>query len=1370
MRKKSTFLILLATCLLAIVPLEGFAYKSKLIGLSGNFSESGGVYTVNNNGNNNLVRSHVEASAFSLEAKVQVVEGDRMSFVFGSIGSIDKQWYGVELLVRKEDGMVNVKAFQDHGIGLMLEKKDIEANVNNPIPFKINVTAEGQLTIFVEGNQVAEHTIPDYITGSLGILTWQSKVVLTDLFVDFGGDEGYKVELENMSGDFYTPNPSYTIYDTRGDNFIFSETEATAFSAEGNVTVLGGDRMSILFGYKGGDVHGTFAVEILKKDGLVDIKGFQFGITDFLIKKDIPANTSQPIPYKIEVSATGGVNIYVEGNKINDEEIQLNEYQGGRLGLLTWNSKVRFSDVVIKVDGQEKRLENLSGDYFMPTNTYIVNKNGGNNMVSSSTILSAFSYAANIEVLEGDRMSLVFGSAGSTGAKWYGVELLVNKGAGTVDIKAFQDNGAGLFFEKKGISVDVSQPIPFKIDVTAEGKLTVFVNNIQTHEHNIPNYLTGRLGLITWQSKVKVSDILVIKKDQEVAGNFATNTTGWAMDPKTNGIWMITADGLYGVGNGNSPYFSSSSASNFILESDMKYLGGAKSGGLIFRANADHSVFYTIDLMNDDRQGVRILKFYKNKDTGAMSDLTLGGGNDNLKTIPGYTRKDNFKIRIEAIQASISVYIDDHLVTTASDNESLEGCFGVTNYSSEIIFQNMYFSELTDLPLLTGLTCTTDLSPAYSSEIFKYNAFVPFETTKVSITPTAAATNDLFVDDQAITSGQTVEVDLEEGMNIIWIKVQDKTSKATTITALNVKRSLDPATVYTEKYRPQFHYTPEANWVNDPNGMVYFEGEYHLFYQYHPYGKQWGPMHWGHAISADMVNWKEYPIALYPDKFGTIFSGSAVVDVNNTTGFFTDTPGQKGLVAIYTNAGATQQQSIAYSKDKGRTWIKYNEGEPVIKTADDPLHHGDFRDPKVFWHAESNKWMMVIAGGPLRFYSSSNLKEWNFESGYNADQTLDGKSVKSIYTECPDFFKLPVEGASTDKWILTKSGKEYMIGDFTEIDGKWYFIPDSSTGIAMNFGHDNYAAQTYSDTPDGRRIMVNWMTNFDYSSDLANVTDPYNGTFTMAYELNLKQTASSGIKLYQTPVSEYENLRFTPYTFTDITVQKDSENILKNIQSKQFEIVAEITPEEGNTQFGFSLRTGANGQLTKVYYNTSTQRLFIDRTRSGKSPNAGFNNAFGQTVKLIDGKLKLRLFVDWSTIEVFANDGEAIGTLLIFPDMESTGMEFFVKGNPTKCNIEVYPLKSIWREETDPHTGFNPIVADKSDFGVIVSTSDKMLHIELTDPSKKEVKYELFNMEGKLCHVGNLTYGSANIPLNQGIYALKLSDNNTVHVKKIAVQ
>jgi len=475
---------------------------------------------------------------------------------------------------------------------------------------------------------------------------------------------------------------------------------------------------------------------------------------------------------------------------------------------------------------------------------------------------------------------------------------------------------------------------------------------------------------------------------------------------------------------------------------------------------------------------------------------------------------------------------------------------------------------------------------------------------------------------------------------------------------------------YSENYRPQYHVTPKEGWLNDPNGMVYYEGEYHLFYQFFPDSKFPADIkYWAHAVSTDLANWKDCPVAIAPDENGSIWSGSAVVDFNNSSGFFDDVPGKTGLVAFYTattNGCMCQQQALAYSKDKGITWIKYNEGLPIITMADDPLQNHDFRDPKVFWHDESGKWMMIAAGGPVRFFSSDDLKNWTPEAMQN-----------EIHTECPDFFKLPVDGKEGfEKWVLSCCGVNYMIGDFKKIDGLWRFVPDSDERIPFNFGPDVYAAQTFSDVP-GRRIKVDWMTNINYPFENGHITDPWNGALTLPYEMQLK-TVDGKIILVQFPVKELDLLHGKEYSFVNIEVDENTENPLENLSLEKYEIKAVIDMGTAK-EAGFKLRTGKD-QFTVVKLDAVSNKIIIDRAKSGKLSKPDFDTAFSVDMNVIDGKVSLQMFVDWSSLEVFAQEGIYPFTVLIYPDSDSTGLGVYAEGGKaTFEELKIFEMNSMYK-------------------------------------------------------------------------------------------
>ncbi|KMJ59101.1 glycoside hydrolase [Bacillus sp. LL01] len=485
---------------------------------------------------------------------------------------------------------------------------------------------------------------------------------------------------------------------------------------------------------------------------------------------------------------------------------------------------------------------------------------------------------------------------------------------------------------------------------------------------------------------------------------------------------------------------------------------------------------------------------------------------------------------------------------------------------------------------------------------------------------------------------------------------------------------------YKENHRPQFHFSPKEKWMNDPNGMVFFNKEYHLFYQYHPHGTTWGPMHWGHAVSKDMIHWEELPIALYPDEHGAIFSGSAVVDWNNTTGFFEEAP---GLVAIFTHADnypgterPRQRQSLAYSKDDGRTWETY-EGNPVLSDVDIT----DYRDPKVFWHEESNKWVMVLATGQtVTIYTSLNLKEWEFASVFGIKEgSHDG------VWECPDLFQLPIDGEpGNKKWVMLvsigdnpkfKEGSrtQYFVGDF---DGTTFLNENSEEVVLwLDYGRDNYAGVSWSDIPreDGRRIYIGWMSNWRYANQLP--TKEWRSAMTLPRELSLTSTAA-GLRILQSPVAEIKTIRGEAESFKNLALDGNEPISYKISELTEIEVKFE---KETAESFGLSV-LNSKEEKTTISYDAVKEELIVDRTGAGDN---SFSESFAaiQVAPLnMDGKtINLQIFVDASSIEVFANNGRIAVTSLVFPHEKADKVNLFSKeGTANVRQLTLTPLKSIW--------------------------------------------------------------------------------------------
>ncbi|MDC2436595.1 GH32 C-terminal domain-containing protein [Bacteroides ovatus] len=467
-----------------------------------------------------------------------------------------------------------------------------------------------------------------------------------------------------------------------------------------------------------------------------------------------------------------------------------------------------------------------------------------------------------------------------------------------------------------------------------------------------------------------------------------------------------------------------------------------------------------------------------------------------------------------------------------------------------------------------------------------------------------------------------------------------------------------------EKFRPTYHFSPLYGWMNDPNGMVYKDGEYHLFYQHNPYGSKWGNMHWGHAISKDLINWEHRPDAITPDALGTIFSGSAVVDTDNTAGF-----GSGAIVAIYTQNSDRQVQSIAYSTDNGRSFTKY-ENNPVL-TSD----ARDFRDPKVFWHKETQRWIMLLAvGQEMQIFSSSNLKDWAFESSFG-----EGQGAHGGVWECPDLFELPVDGTNEKKWVLLcnlnpggpfgGSATQYFVGTF---NGKEFVNESPSKTKWMDWGKDHYATVTWSDAPDNRRIAIAWMSNWQYANDVP--TSQYRSPNSVPRDLSLF-TVDGETYLQSAASPELLKLR-------DISKKRSfkvngTRTIKDMIAGNEGAYEIELTIENQHADvIGFRLYND-KGEEVDMQYDMKEKKFSMDRRKSGE---VGFNENFPMLTwtAIESGKdeLKLCLFVDKSSVEAFGDGGRFVMTNQVFPSEPYTHIDFYSKGGAYKVDsFVIYKLK-----------------------------------------------------------------------------------------------
>lgn len=484
----------------------------------------------------------------------------------------------------------------------------------------------------------------------------------------------------------------------------------------------------------------------------------------------------------------------------------------------------------------------------------------------------------------------------------------------------------------------------------------------------------------------------------------------------------------------------------------------------------------------------------------------------------------------------------------------------------------------------------------------------------------------------------------------------------------------------TDAYRPQYHFSPSQNWTNDPNGLVFFEGEYHLFFQYNPFGDKWGHMSWGHAVSRDLLHWKQLPVALPEENGVMIFTGSTVVDTANTSGFCTG--GKPCLVAIYTGhtpdhggSKSLQTQNIAYSLDRGRTWTKYK-ANPVLD-----LHMSDFRDPKVLWSEASKRWVMAVAlpnEHKVRFYASPNLKQWKAVSEFGPAGAAAGQ------WECPELFELPVEASGERRWVMKVglnpgalqggSGEQYFVGRF---DGT-KFINDNPAiqTLWTDYGKDCYCALTFNNLPALQpATMIGWMDNWQYAADLP--TAPWRGQMTVPRKLGLRKTAD-GLRLVQEPIDAVAKMRAQQERVSG----KDLEAINKELAGRplpadhMFDLEAKL--HLGNSKRGGLRLVSADGSATTIGFDRGSGKVFVDRSKSGK---VGFNHDFPAVTRaplpLANSELDLRILSDRNSLEVFAGGGQVTITNLVFLPEGAQHIEVFSEPvSLENASIEFWSLRA----------------------------------------------------------------------------------------------
>lgn len=477
-----------------------------------------------------------------------------------------------------------------------------------------------------------------------------------------------------------------------------------------------------------------------------------------------------------------------------------------------------------------------------------------------------------------------------------------------------------------------------------------------------------------------------------------------------------------------------------------------------------------------------------------------------------------------------------------------------------------------------------------------------------------------------------------------------------------------------EKYRPAYHHTPLYGWMNDPNGMFYKDGRWHLYYQWNPYGSKWQNMTWGHSSSADLVRWEHHPAAIEANGLGTVFSGSSVVDSANTAGF-----GRDAVVALYTSADVNQTQSLAHSSDGGMTFEIYP-GNPVLTL------ESEARDPNMFWDADNGRWVMSLAHAldhEMLFFTSPDLKEWTLQGSFGK-----GIGAQDGVWECPDLFRLKVDGSGEEKWVLVcninpggpfgGSATQYFTGDF---DGKTFIADTDAEGVIptkwMDYGKDHYATVSWSDVPDNRRVLIGWMSNWQYAGEVP--TMQYRSANTLPREAGLFRAPDGQLYLSSSPVAELAALRDKPsVSVRNKPAGGNGRNFpLPDSNGGACEILLDIDSRKA-ASVDITISNN-DGESVILSYDAKAHTMSFDRRRSGLTDfSQDFPTVTTAPTFETDGKLSLRIFIDRSSIEVFGNGGKTVMTNLVFPTVPYSSVSVSAKGGNTRIeNLKIYPIKEL---------------------------------------------------------------------------------------------
>lgn len=951
-------------------------------------------------------------------------------------------------------------------------------------------------------------------------------------------------------------------------------------------------------------------------------------------------------------------------------------------------------------------LSNFTGSNVHAADGKIAMGNTGSDNFAMSEdmkeIADDFHYSADLNIKSGDAACAALlvgvGDRSQPGNAWRAANVIHHEGENKM--RMFRVPGDHNYQPMQVLNgYDSSKTVHLDLDIKANGDFTYKVISEGGTENimsgNMDDWAGGYIGLLTFSTEAEFSNVQftdrTVRVDESLFHTTLENLRG------LQGSWKITDNGMHSQGSGDNFAISDTKIENFEYSANINNLDKNGAGALMFRVQNPANPKDGCYVMNADYKN-NIFKLFEFPSGASIAEVPLSDVEPNAD--------GSYDMKVVVVGEDIYVYANGKGIMREKDSRHKgEGYLGLLTWEGNIMYQNLNHKAASDLPIVEDaqlsdfqvLTDGVTITPAFDPEVKNYGMDIPAGVDRVDVKP--QSNGDVYItlkdrngkvtkEKQKVTD--TFALTAEDfDMNFLNMEITVEKDGFSRNINFAVNKWLSTAELAEQPYRAQFHVTPQINFMNDPNGMVYdsTDGYWHLFYQYSP-NNNFYKQSQAHVRSKDFVNWEQQPLGLQIDEHGLIFSGSAVEDTENTSGLFTDNkPGESKLVSIYTyhnEKTGKQAQAIASSKDHGVTWQKYA-GNPVLPNEGNTLSGNDFRDPKVFQidGDDSKTWYMVTAGGAAQIFTSSDLIHWT------RSQNLTYKNGDQIHSECPGLIPAKVNGTGETKWIYNGSAGFYIVGSMKkDTNGIYKWSAESEKmDIDSNAnpwgGFGKYATMTFfkDGTGKNRQIGISWLQDFIEFDGKT-----YKGLQSLPQEYGLKQDKDGNYTVTSNVVEEVEQLRDTKhilYQTENKRVSSSDTNILRGVSGIRYDLEGEFTLGSAK-EFGFKLRQG-NGKELMFKYNQDTQKMYVDGRNAGYHVNSG---DFSYTLKPMAGnKVKLRILIDQGAVEAFGNDGEANISTAMYQENSNIGMEFFCEdGDVTIDKLHIYDMKSMYSGKSGSET------------------------------------------------------------------------------------